>query len=183
MSFGAIVGFFVENAAAISAATMAAGTAMQMSGAHQAAKSEAALYKYNAALDRREAQQRRTASLDEQRIRRDQMRRTLKRQRVGVAKAGIQMRGSPFEAQLATVEAMSSDIAMLAYGRELEATGLEARAGIGRYRAGAARQAGRIGVATALVGGISDISKLGIRKHLAKQPTTVGRAGMKSYFP
>jgi len=170
VAFAPIIGFFTKYAAAISVAATVAGTAMQVAGSRQAAKSEAALYKYNEALNLREAQQRRTASLSEQSIRRDQMRKTLKRQRTAIAKGKIRMGGSALLTQLESVEIMSADIAMFAYGRELEATGLETKAGVSRFRAGAARQAGRLAVGTALVGGVSGIAKLGIKSQLAKQP-------------
>lgn len=158
-------GIFTLGSAGLSAAS----TMMQMKGARDAGKSEAALYAYNAALDRREAQQRRTASLDEQNIRRKQMRRELQSQRATIAKGGTTMSGSNLLIQLESAEVMSADIASLAYGRELEAVGLATGAGLKDYSAGAAERAGRLGVGTALVGGISDISRLGIQHYLTQQ--------------
>ena len=147
------------------------GAVLQATGARQSAKAEVALFKYRADLDRREAGQRRTASLDEQRIRREQLQDTLKRQRAGVAKAGFRLSGSPLEQQLRTAQVVSADIATLAFGRELEATGVETRAGLQRFNIQSARQAGRLGVGGAITGGISDIATLGIRRHLLKQGT------------
>ncbi len=158
-----------QVATALSVAAIVGGSFLQAKGVRDAAKAEAALYQYNAALDRREAQQRRTASLDEQGIRREQLQKELKRRRAVVAKRGIQLRGSPLLAQLETAQVMAADIANLAFGRELEARGLEQQATINEFSAGAARQAGRLGVATALVGGVSDISRLGIQRFLRKQ--------------
>ncbi|GAF85514.1 unnamed protein product, partial [marine sediment metagenome] len=57
------------------------GVGMQMKGAKQAAKSEAALYKYNAQVAEREAQATRRASIEEQHVQRENLRRTLKRNR------------------------------------------------------------------------------------------------------
>ena len=151
---------------------MGVGYAAQAQGAAQAAQDETVRLKYNAALDRQEAQQRRTASLDEQRIRRDQMRKTLKRQRAQIAKSKVQLGGSALLVQLESVEVMASDIANLAYGRELEAGGLEARARISDYGIKTTRRAGRIAVATALIGGVSSMSKMGIQRYMEKQPTT-----------
>jgi len=161
---------------------MIAGSVAQAQGAAKAAQDEIALHKYNAALDRREAQQRRTASLDEQRIRRDQLRKPLKRQRARIAKAGIQLGGSALQVQLETIEIMAADIANYAYTRELQAVGLEARAGVSLYKAGAAREAGRIATATALVGGVSTISKMGIKRYMEKQPTTTTKKKKEPYW-
>ena len=156
--------------AAVAVGATVYGTYTQIRGAKKAAKSEAALYRYNAALDRREAQQRRTASLDEQNIRREQARQALKRQRAKIAKSRIQLSGSALIAQLESAKIMAADIATLAYGRELEAESLEERAKHTGRRATAALESGQLAAQTALVGGLSDISRLGVSYYLSKQP-------------
>lgn len=153
---------------AIAVATTAVGTAMQMKGAKQSAKSEAALYRYNAEIAKREAEAQRRASMEEQHIQKDSMRRALKRNRALYAKGKVMMTGSPLEVQLATVETMAADIATLATERELGVSRARSRIGLERFRAGAAEQAGKLAVGTTLVGGVSDISKLGISYYLNK---------------
>jgi len=157
-----------------SAAMTVAGTLTQASGARAAAGTEKALYRYNAALDEREAQQRRTASLSEQSIRRDEMRRRLKSNRTAIGKSGTTYGGSNLLAQLETIEVMATDIANLAYGREMEYEALKSSAGSKQVMGKAAGQAGKLGVGTAIIGGVSDLAKLGIQRELRKQQAKAG---------
>ena len=156
------------------AALTIGGVAVQAMGARDVAKSEAALFKYNAALDRSEAQQRRVASMDEQQLRRDRMRRVLSKNRASIAKSGTTMGDSNLVFQLEAAENMAADIANLAYGRELESIGLETQAGVKDWQAKSSIRAGKIGVGTALIGGVSDLSKLGIQRHLRQQQARAG---------
>lgn len=145
-----------------------AGTAIQVMGARESAKAERAMYKYNAAVATQEAAQKRRATQEEQQIRRERMRRVLKTQRALYAKGKIRMTGSPIETQLQAVEDMASDIATYAYEGETQARRFESRAGMERFRAKTARQAGRMGVAGALFGGVSQIGMMGLQYKLAK---------------
>lgn len=146
-----------------------AGMTVQAMGARESAKAERAMYKYNAAVAQQEAAQKRRATQEEQQIRRERMRRTLKTQRALYAKGKIRMIGSPIEVQLQAVEDMASDIGALAYGGEIEARRFESRAAIESHRAKTARRAGRMGVAGALFGGVSQIGMMGLSYKLAQQ--------------
>ena len=160
--------FTVEGLMVAGVATMAVGTAMQMAGARQSAKAEATLYRYNAAVAEREAAEKERASREEQLIQREQAREVLKRQRVLYAKGKIMPSGSYLEVQLKSAKTMAADIAELTHTRTMEAGRLRSRATIERFKSKAALQTGRLGVATSLVGGVSDISRLGMSYYLNK---------------
>jgi len=165
IAFGAGTAAAAFWAKASVAATLA-GAAIQAVGARRAAKAEKKRLEYNAAVDRRDAEQRRIASLEDQQIQREKARLHLKRQRAMIAKAGIQMAGSPLEVQLKTAEIFAQDIGMLAYGAEVEAQRFETSAGISKMMAGYAQKAGRIGVGAALLGGAGRIAQTGIEYEL-----------------
>jgi len=137
--------------------------------ARRQAKGQEAMAKYNAEVMAREAAEKRKASLEEQKTRRERMRQTLKTRRALYAKAGVLMEGSPMETQLQAAEYMAEDIAELSRSMEVQARRFESQAALDVYRGRAARAAGRLGVATSLVGGVSDISRLGLSYHLAKK--------------
>lgn len=163
------MGFDPITLLVIGIGAVVAGTAVQMYGAAQQAKATATMYEYNAEVNRREAEQQRKISLEEQQIKRDELRRHLAAQRVAYAKAGVTPAGSPTEVMLQTVEDYSADIAMLALGRETAARRFESAAGLDVYRAGYARAAGPLQVGAALFGGISQTAQMGISYHLVQQ--------------
>lgn len=142
---------------------MATGAVVQAYGAREQTKSQAAMYEYNERVRQQQAAQQRRASLEEQHIQRDRMKTELKRRRALYAKGKIRMEGTPFETQLEAAEEMATEIAFMAESRSIQAGRYASAAGLESYKAKATRRAGRIGVATALFGGVSDISKLGIK--------------------
>jgi hypothetical protein len=147
-------------------AMMAGGSVIQAYGAREAAKAEAAIYKYNAEVAMREAHQQNVISLEEQRMGRETMRQTLAKQRARYAKAAVQMAGTPFQVQLKAVSDMAADLAMLGYGRQISAQQLRSRAVTEAFKKESARKAGRIGVFTSLLGGAGDIAKFKLSKEL-----------------
>jgi len=160
--------FIAAAAPYIAVAATAAGiTVMQVMGMREEAKAQAAMYKYNAEVARRDAAAKRRASLEEQQIKREEMRRRLKTQRAQFAKAGFV--GSPMEVQLQTIETMVADISTLRYTRETEARRFESQAAIEMFKRKAAIKAGKIGVGTALFKGIGDIAMMGIKQKLTEQ--------------
>jgi predicted transcriptional regulator len=136
---------------------MAAGAGVQAYGAYQQSKSAEALYEYNAAVKEREASQIRRASIEEQITRRTEARRLLATRRAGYAKAGVMMEGSPMEAQLDVASEMSEDIRRLTEQYGFAEQRAKSEAEIERYKASAARRAGRINIFTSVLGGGADI--------------------------
>ena len=161
--------------AVISASAMAAGAGVQAYGIRKRAKAESKIYKHNASIDRRDAEQRRISSMEEQQILRERMRKHLEKHRATEAKSGFMMSGTPLEEQLKIAEVYATDIGMMALGAETEARSLEQRAGISRYRAGYATQAGRIGVGSALLGGAGSIASLGMEYNLNNQTSSASK--------
>ena len=185
-----------KKLSAASIAVSILGTFYQVRGIQTQAKSRGAVYAYNAQLLERNAKIQeqnarkrieeaalvRRAGLEEQRVSRKEMRRTLKTHRTLYAKAGVLMEGSPMDFELQVVEDVSEDIGRLAKAYELEAKGITSQAaafrtlaetkrlrgGYETFKAKAAKRAGRLGVGTALVGSISDISRLGISRYLSR---------------
>lgn len=154
--------------AIISASAMAAGAGVQAYGVRKRAKAERKMHERNADIDRRDAEQKRISSMEEQQIVRDRMRRHLEKHRASEAKGGFVMSGSPLEVQLKIAEVYSADIGMMMLGTELEAQRHETSAELSKYRAGYATQAGRIGVGSALAGGAASIASLGMEYQLNK---------------
>jgi uncharacterized sporulation protein YeaH/YhbH (DUF444 family) len=148
--------------------SMVEGTAYQVRAARQAAKTQEAMYEYNAKVRQQEAAQIRRASLEEQHIRRDDMRRLLAKRRALYAKGGVTMAGSPMEAQLDVVSEFTEDISRMSLAYDIEAKRQLSGAGLETYKAKAAKRAGRLAVGTALFGGLSDIATLGLRYQLQK---------------
>jgi len=151
---------------AVAYAAMAVGAGLQAKGAHDQAKSEEAVNKYNAAVSAQAAAATEQAGAEEQARIRDTMRRTLARNRTLVGASGLQMTGSPFDAQVNAIEDYSHDIATVGYNTEIEASRHRSQAEAFRLQAKAARQAGKLGVAAALTGGISNITMFKLQRDL-----------------
>lgn len=145
------------------------GTAIQAQAARQQGQTEAAILEYNAAVAKQEAETTRTASAEEQALMREKMRKTLARNEVSVAASGFSMAGSPLDVQLGVIDDYAHDIGTLAYNREIEARKHESQARIFKYQAGAAKEAGRLGVGAALFGGVSSLTQIGLMNRLLRK--------------
>lgn len=141
---------------------------MQAKGAYDQGKSEEAVNKYNAAVAGQSAKAAERAGAEEQALIRDRMRRTLARNQALVGASGLQMAGSPMDAQLDVIADYSRDIATVGYNTEIEASRQRSQAEAFRMQAKAARQAGKLGVGGALVGGISNIAMFKLQRDLIK---------------
>ena len=145
------------------------GTVMQMRGVQEQADVAVATARHEAGVFRAEATARRRLSAEEQKLMRENLRTTLKRQRALVAKSGTTMRGAPMQIQLRTIEDMASDIGRLAFMRETEVRGFEQRAALSLMEAKFARKAGKLQKGQALFGGVTRIALLGLQHKLATQ--------------
>jgi len=146
-----------------------AGMGMQAGAAYGQGKTRAAIAKYNAAAARRKAERAREVGAEEQLRLRKELRRTLSRNRVAAAAAGVQMVGSPLEAQLMVIRDYASDISEAGRNAEIEARQLQTEAILSEAQAKEARRAGRLGVATALIGGTSSLARQSLELKLAEK--------------
>jgi hypothetical protein len=156
-------------------AMIGTGAGLSAYGIRQQAKTQEKLYEYNAEVSRKDAAQIRTASLEEQQIQREKMRRHLAEQRAQIAKSGVTYSDSALEAQLRTAEIYAEEIGMMAYSSEIEAGRYESGAYVSRYKASEAQRAGRIGVGTALVGGAASMATLSMEYKLNKDKEIIGQ--------
>lgn len=141
---------------------MGMGMYTGMAGARAGAQASSEAAQYESSVYLEEAAQRRLMSLEERKIMREQLGRTLKERRAKYAKSGVRMTGSPFQAQLQAVEDMSYNIGMLAYMRETEARRLESQAVLSRKKGRAAIQLGKLEVRQTLYGGIGQMATMGL---------------------
>ena len=136
-----------------------AGASAYMSymGARQQAKSEKALYEYNAQVKQAESDHVRLASQEAQRAQRDKMRKVLATQRSRYGAANVIMTGSPLEMQLETIETFEADIAASVFEKNMDIDRLKSSATMDRYRAQASKTAGKYAMASAILGGASSM--------------------------
>lgn len=161
-------------------AAITGGTVMQMRGAQEQADAIAANAEYEAKIYKSEQLARRRLSAEEQKLMRENLRSTLKRQKTLVAKSGTTMRGSPMQIQLRTVEDMAYDIGTLAHAREIEARRFGQKATLSVMEAKFARKAGKIAKKQALWGGASQLGMLGMTYALATKP--LAKTGTRPSF-
>jgi len=157
---------------ALSATAAGVGGYMQYQGQKQQADVQKSMMEYEADRRLRDAEYKRLASREMQQTRRDKLRKILSSQRAAYAKGGVTMAGSPTEVQLQTVTDIETDIAMAAWDFEVGARHDESAAALSVFRAGAARQAGKIGANTALVGMAGSMASLGASYKLQSMGTT-----------
>jgi len=150
----------------VSTIAKVAGVISKIGAAKRAADTQASIYEYNRQVALQEAAQKRRAILFEQAARRDEMRRFLSKRRAQYAKAGVLMEGTPLETQLEVIEIYEKDIANVTWDLELGIRRDVSQAGIERYKASAAKRAGKIGVGEAIIGGIGGLTKMGIESQL-----------------
>lgn len=150
-----------------SIAATTGGTAMQMRSIQEQTDAAVATSLYEAKVYKSEQSAIRRMSAEEQKLMRENLRSTLKRQKTLVAKSGTTMRGSPMQVQLRTVEDMAHDIGTLAHTRDIEARRFGQKATLSVMQAKFARKAGKIGKRQALWGGASQLGMLGMQYHLA----------------
>lgn len=159
----------------ISMITMGTGAAMEGMAANQEGKTESALLKYNAAVSRQNAQAAGLAGAEEQAVLRDKMRRDLARNEATVAASGLTMAGSPMEAQLSLISDYAHDIANVGYNAQMESRNQLSQAAAFQMQARAARQAGKLGVAGALVGGVGQMTQLYAMDQMLKKGVGSGK--------
>jgi hypothetical protein len=152
-----------------SLAMQGTGTALGVQGARHAAKSEEAIHKYNAQVNLQAAAEERRASLEEQLIRRKAATRTVKSMRAGYAKSGVQVEGSPMLNMLESVEAMASDIDILAQERSTRVRRLTSEAGVNLARAKIAGKTGKFNVLSSLFSGVGQMASTGLNYKLLKE--------------
>lgn len=148
------------------AAAITGGTVMQMRGVQESADTAVATVKYEARVYKSEESARRRMSAEEQKVMRENLHSTLKRQKTLVAKSGTTPRGSPMQVQLRTVEDMAYDIGMLAHARDIEARRFGRKAELSLVEAKYARKAGKLQKQQALFGGIGKMAMLGLQYKL-----------------
>lgn len=148
-------------------AAIAGGTAVQMRGAQEQADTAVATARYEAGVYKAREVEIRRLSAEEQKLMREDLRSTLKRQRTLIAKSGTTMRGSPMQIQLRTVEDMARDIGRLSHARAMEARRLGSQASLSTMEAKFARKAGKIQKRQALWGGASQLAMMGMQYKLA----------------
>ena len=141
----------------------AAGTVMQAKAQNQAAKAEAARLKFNARVKENEAKNKRRALLEEQHIRRGQARRDLESTRAKLMGQGTTMSGSSLTVLLQATEDMAADIAAVSTEREAGIRALSNSAAADRMSAKNARKAGKLSVASTLVGGVGKGASMGFQ--------------------
>lgn len=163
------MGLEAEQWRQLSQGATLAGMGIQAGAAYGQGKTGAAIAKFNAAAARRKAARVREVGAEEQLQLRKELRRNLARNRVATAVAGFQMTGSPLEAQLMVIRDHAADISETGRTAEIEARQLETEAVLSEKQAKAARRAGKLGVAQALIGGVSSLAMLSIEKKLAEK--------------
>lgn len=148
---------------------IAAGVVLKAVAAKREAKTAEAIAKFNAAAKVRKAERAREVGAEEQLRLRTEMRRTLSRNRVATAVAGVQPIGSPFEAQLEVIRDFSGDISETGRNAQIAALGFETEADLFREQGKEARRAGKLAVASAIIGGVSDLATLNAKQKLAEK--------------
>jgi phage protein D len=131
---------------------------IQAKTADEQAEEQEAVLEYNAAVARQGKETTRRAALEEKHRIKERTRRTLARNRALTAGSGLQMAGSPFEAQLAVIEDAADELGLADYRSEISVRRQESQAQMFEMQAKAAKRAGKLGVAAALVGGVSQIA-------------------------
>lgn len=146
---------------AIAVASAVGGAVVKAKAEKDLAKAEIARLKFNAAIADKEARQKRRALLEEQHIRKENARRTIETQRVALAGQGTTLSGSSLTVLLQSAEDMALDIEAISKERETIVQKLANKASIFRTEAKQTRDAGRLSVATTLLGGASKAFTLG----------------------
>lgn len=170
-------------------AAIGGGAAMQYRGAQMEADAAVASAKRDALVYKEEARVTRRLEAQEEKLMRERLYKTLKRQRGQVAVGGTTMRGSPMALQLQTVADHASDVGRLFAAREAEALKLESSSQMSLLEAKFARKTGKLKKGQALWGGVSQLAMLGISAKLAglgESPgtgelTTAGKATIAKY--
>jgi len=143
--------------------TTVGGTVVQMRGAKEQADAAVATARYEAQVFRSEQEAIRIMSAEEQKLMREDLRQTLKRQRALVAKSGTTMRGSPLQIQLRTIEDRAYDIGMLAHTRDVEARRFGQKATLSMMESKFARKTGKLQIRQVLWGGASRLGMMGMQ--------------------
>lgn len=133
------------------------GTVTKIQGIEAQAEASAAAYRFNAAESRRKAERVRKVGAELEFQLRTDLRRQLARNRVATAAAGVQMVGSPLDAELLNIRDAASSIATLEENIRLEATGLERLAEFQLRQAEDVKKAGKIEKTGGILGGIGKI--------------------------
>ena len=142
------------------------GSIYEAMGAKGRAESEAAIHEYNAAVARQGAEAVTRSAGYEQGMMRERMRERLARQSTISAASGFMMDASPQQAELGIIGDYAHDIAMTGYNAETESAQLRNQAKLFEYQAAAAKEAGKLGVGQAVVGGISGLGQIALMKKI-----------------
>lgn len=138
-----------------------AGTVIQVKGARQQAKSQAALNKYNAQLEIQRAERLKQIGKTEQEQRKLDIRRLLARQRVSFAKGGvIGTTGTPLTVGLETAGREAYNAIIERHNTEIGVSQAESRAEVFEIKAKSAKTAGKFNVGASLLTGVSQVANI-----------------------
>ena len=138
-------------------AMMAAGALHEASAAEEAGERSGEILDYSARVKEAEAKQTRLTTAQAQKLKRDEMRRTLASNRAATGASGVQFTGTPAEHNLNVIDDYAYDIAVTGQEGEVMARRFESEAAIFRMRARSARKAGDDAAFSAILGGASNI--------------------------
>lgn len=129
-------------------------------GAKNQADAAAAASEYNAKVDERN----RTIVLNQTSVEQDDKRRENRRNlasiRAAYGASGFEMAGSPLDLLEDTALEQELDVQRIGYDGQLKAIGLTESANRSRTEGANAKKAGKIGAATALIGGVTQAAQM-----------------------
>ena len=153
---------------AASLAATAGATYMSVQSQRSAAKSQEALSKYNAQLQKKEAEERRLQGTEAAMLNRDKARRLMSINRAKIGTSGVTMAGSPLLNQLDIAETAEIDSANIMRNAQIGADQSIAQSRIDIMAGKSARTAGRLGVGASLFSGIGTMANTGLSYNLMK---------------
>jgi len=118
----------------------------------QAGKAQQAAHKYNAKVKENQAIQEGYNSKERIRRQRIKHRRLAAKQKVGVAKSGVQLTGSPLDVMADTAANMELEVADMKWQSDIRQADLRGQASMERWQGDQARSASKIGAAASVFG-------------------------------
>lgn len=142
-------------------AAIAASAIVSAAGAFGQAKAQAQTQRYNAAVQRRNADAARNAAAFEERKKREDVARHLSAQRAAAGASGVLIEeGSPLQVMAESAAQGELDALAIRFGGEIRAGQHGSAAGLLDAQAGGSATAGGFGVATSLLAGGQQIGRL-----------------------
>lgn len=141
--------------AAIPAWVQVAGAAVSAVGSIMSAQKQASMYEQNARVNEQNALLMTAQATEQERRQRAGLEELKARQRVGVAKSGVTMNGTPLLVAEDITGQGELDALTIRYNGEMKSNDQKYQAAVNRYQASEAKTSGYFKAATSILGGMA----------------------------